>query len=401
MFFGARLFSMKKKRIHLDYASTTPVAKEVYTAMRSYFCDAWANASAIYTEGVMVREVIEDARAELARLFHVRPTDIVYTSGGTESNNLAIIGYVEALRERGVAYADMEIITTSIEHPSITETVAYLEKQGVVVQHAPVDEQGRIILEALQNLLSLKTKLVTCAYVNSEIGVVQDIKKISRMVRAWNDAQHTEVRVHIDACQAPLWLPCALDALGADMMSLDAGKCYGPKGVGVFVKRHWVPVKGILHGGGQEQGLRAGTENTALITGCTRALVRAQENWEERSARVQAIRDYGIQRISSELPQAIVNGSVEHRVVNNINISIPGIDGEYAVITLDAKGVSASTRSACGAGKGQGSHVVRTISHDEARALSTIRFTLGEESTKRDIEYAVSVLKTHCARMAP
>ena len=382
----------------MDYASTTPVHAEVWKAMVPYFRDMWANASAIYTEGVAVREVIEAERGALARVLHVRPSDVVFTSGGTESNNLVIVGLVARLHTEGIAYADMEIISTKIEHPSILEALRYVEALGVVIKYAPVDEEGRIDMVDLEALFSEKTRLVTFAYVNSEIGTIQDVKKITRMARAWNDTHKTHVYVHIDACQAPLWLPCALDQLGADLVSLDAGKAYGPKGVGVLVKRHWVKLNSIMYGGGQEQGLRPGTENTALIIGCVRALVRAQQHWEKQSAAIQKVRDYALSKIKT-LPNVVINGSSEHRVPNNINISIPGIDGEYAVITLDAHGIAASTRSACGAGKGQGSHVVRTISGDEARALSTIRFTLGEGTKKKDIDEAVAVLKEHIKLM--
>ncbi len=387
------------KRIHLDYASTTPVHQDVFSAMKPYFSDVWANASAIYAEGVAVREVIEDERAKLARLFCVRQSDVVYTSGGTESNNLAILGLVYNLHARDVAFSDMEIISTSIEHPSILQTLKHVEKLGVIVRFVSVDGEGRIDIKEFESLLTDKTRLVTFAYVNSEIGVIQDVKKISRIVRGRNEKYHTSIYVHIDACQAPLWLPCALDALGVDMMSLDAGKCYGPKGVGVLLKRHWVGLSSSMFGGGQEGGLRAGTENTALVVGCTRALVRAQDGYEAQSARVQTIRDYAFKQISEHIPRAVINGSIQHRVANNINISIVGIDGEYAVITLDAHGVAASTRSACGAGKGAGSLVVRAISDDDARALSTIRLTLGEESHTDDIDVVIDVLKKHLSRM--
>lgn len=395
-----RAQSQKQERIHLDYAATTPVLPEIFESMTPYFCNMWANASALYAEGVSAREVIEEERVSLARILRVRPTDIVYTSGGTESNNLAIRGYIATLHEQGVPYSDMEIISTYIEHPSITEVLRHLEAQGVHIIYAPIHEEGRIDIPELEKLFSQRTRLITYAYVNAEIGVVQDVKKISRVVRHYNEQQGGNIRTHLDACQAGLWLPCALDALGVDMLTLDAGKCYGPKGVGVLVKRHTVTLTPIIFGGGQEQGLRSGTENVALVVGCTRALVRAQRDWEARSARVQPIRDYAISRIREKLPHAILNGSVEFRVANNINFSLPGIDGEYAVITLDAKGVAAATRSACGTKNKSGSHVVRALSGDDARALSTIRLTLGESSTSHDIDVALSIIEEHVTLMS-
>ncbi len=394
-------FSKKNttKRIHLDYASTTPVHPEVESAMHPYWNEQWANASAIYKEGVEVRKVIESNRTELARVLHVRPLDITFTSGGTESNNLALIGLVDALHRDGRRYEDMEIISPRIEHPSILETLSYLDRRGVVVKYVSVTEEGEIVISELETLLSGKTILVTCAYVNSEVGVVQDIKKISRTVRLHNETSGSHTLVHVDASQAPLWLPCDLDRLGVDMMTLDAGKCYGPKSVGVLAHRHWVTLSSLMHGGGQESGLRSGTENTALIVGCVRALVRAQAGYETRAVVVSKSRDEFFELITKEIPLAIVNGSRDSRVANNVNISIPNLDTEYAVIWLDAKGVCASTKSACGAKETTGSSVVREMTKDESRALSTIRFTLGEETKNSDIEVAVRILKEFVEQM--
>ena len=329
----------------------------------------------------------------------MRAGDIVFTSGGTESNNLGLRGYLAHLNKEDVPYEDIEVISTKIEHPSILETLKHLEGHGIKVVYAPVDEEGRIVIAEFQKLLSPKTKLVTFAYVNSEIGTIQDVKKITKTIRDYNEKNNVTVKTLLDACQAPLWLPCQLDSLGVDMLTLDAGKCYGPKGVGVLVKRHQVELEPIIFGGGQEDGLRPGTENTALVVGCVEAMVRAQESWKERNDKISKIRDQYIETILNEVNGVVLNGSQEHRVANNINISIPGIDGEYAVITLDSKGVAVSTRSACGAGKGAGSHVVQEITGDEARALSTIRLTLGQESREDDIEKVVTILKDHLKLM--
>jgi cysteine desulfurase len=385
----------RKKRIHLDYASTTPVHPDVYKAMRPYWSEKWANPSAIYREGMDARNVIESCRAELGRLLHVRASDITFTSGGTESNNLAILGLTEALRKKGKAYSDMEIISTRIEHPSILGTIEHLETLGVVVKYVPVDREGKIILEKLNTLFTPHTIVCTFAYANSEIGVVQDVKKITRLIRAWNETHKGSIRTHLDASQAPLWLPCMLDQLGVDLMTLDAGKCYGPKGAGVLVKRHWVDLTSYVHGGKQEHGLRPGTESAALIVGCTKALVRAQSLYAQRSERIKKLRDRFIDLLTERISGTVLNGSRTMRIANNVNVSIPGIDTEYAVIALDAKGIAASTRSACGTGEGSGSHVVREVTHDEALALSTIRFTLGEETAEKDLTETVSALTEH------
>jgi len=387
------------RRIHLDYASATPVHPLVYQAMRPYFQEHWANPSAVHTEGVRARQAVEGARLTVARTLRVRSEDIVFTSGGTESNNLAILGVIEHLHAAGRAFDDMEILTTKIEHPSVLEAVSTLGTRGVRTVYAPVLESGRIDMEAFKTLLSPKTVLVTIAYVNSEVGVVQDIKKVTRIVRAWNTEKTMGVLTHVDASQAPLWFSCAMDMLGADLLTLDAGKCYGPKGVGVLVRRHRVPLHPVTFGGGQEGGLRSGTENVPLVVGCAKAIERAQEQYEARSAGVKKIRDFFLTLLKEKIPETVINGSLEYRAPNNVNISIPGLDSEYAVIWLDTHGVAASTKSACGVGKGNGSDVVRAMSGDEQRALSTIRFTLGEETTEKDVARAVDVLATHCARV--
>ncbi len=391
--------SKKPQRIHLDYASATPLHPDVYAAMKPYMDGMWANPSALYREGVAARTVIDVSREKLARTLNVRPHDVTFTSGGTEANNLALIGVIEAQHAKGREYADMEIIATRIEHPSIMETLTYLAGRGVIVTYVSVDTEGLIDTKVLETLLNTKTVLVTCAYVNSEIGVVQEVKKITRMVRKWNETHGVRVLVHTDASQAPLWLPCALDMLGVDMMTLDAGKCNGPKGVGVLVYRQWVEIVPAAFGGGQEAGLRSGTESLPLIVGCVTALVRAQEGWQLRSERVTTLRDCLITLLTEAVPSVILNGSPTARVANNVNISISGLDTEYAVIWLDAKGIAASTRSACGAQGSTGSHVVREMIHDEARATSTLRFTLGEETTEKELITATEVLSDFVMRM--
>ncbi len=392
-------FLKEQSGIHLDYASTTPVRPEVLSAMAPYWNSVWANPSAIYKSGVRARRVIEDMREKIAHLLRIRSTGVVFTSGGTESNNLALIGTIEKLHREGRPYSDMAVLTTKIEHASILEAVNELERRGVHIVYMPLHEDGRIDVAELESCLTENVALISFAYVNSEIGVVQDVKRITRTIRAWSKARETNILVHLDAAQAPLWLPCELDMLGVDLLSLDSGKCYGPKGAGVLAFRHGVTLSPVIFGGGQEGGLRSGTENIPLIVGCTVALLRAQHEWESRSKRVALLREYFFERIQSESPGVVINGSREHRVANNVHISVPGIDSEFAVITLDRHGIAASTRSACGAHAASGSAVVRALTQDDARAAATIRFTLGEETTKKHIERAVEILSAHVRRM--
>jgi len=392
------LFGRRKKRIYLDYAAATPVRKEVALAMCPFERVEFGNASAVHEEGRHAREAVETSRARIAELLRIRKDEVFFVSGGTEANNLAILGLCEALCSEGHLPQDCEIITTALEHPSIARVLEQLKKRGVVVHTVPVDAEGLIDHVVFEQLLSSKTVLVTCAYANSEIGVVQDVKRMTRAVRKCRkEHAHAFPFMHLDASQAPLYLSCAFDSLGVDLMTLDAGKCYGPKGVGVLAKKHAVPCHPLMQGGDQEGGIRPGTENTPLIVGCAEALYCAEKGRMVRARNVEEIRDYAFTALET-IPGIVCNGSRQARIANNINISIPGIDGEYATVVLDAHGIAVSTKSACSGASGSGSSVVYALGGDDARALSTIRITLGEETTKRNIDEMVRVLKGHVER---
>lgn len=388
----------KKKRIYLDYASATPVRAEVSRAMRPFESEVFGNASAVHREGQVAREAVEVSRATVAELLRIRKDEVHFVSGGTEANNLAIVGLCEALLHAGRKGEECEIISTALEHPSIVGVLERLQERGVVVHTVPVDADGCIDHASFEALLSKKTVLVTCAYANSEIGVVQDVKRITRAVRKCRiEHGHSFPFVHLDASQAPLYLSCAFDSLGIDLMTLDAGKCYGPKGIGVFAKKHAVPFRSLFQGGDQEGGVRPGTESTALIVGCSVALSLAEKEREQRVRRVCEIRDYAFKELST-LSGVVVNGSQESRIANNVNISIPGIDGEYLTVVLDTHGIAVSTKSACSGASGSGSAVVYALGGDDARALSTVRITLGDDTTKRNIDEMVRVVKMHVDR---
>lgn len=387
-----------KKRIYLDYASATPVRAEVLNAMLPYFKERYGNAGAIHHEGVEAKNAIRMARAKLAEKLHVRPQGIIFTASGTESNNLAIMGVVESKLKEGVPYTEMEIVSTAIEHASVHEVLTHLESRGVSVIRVATDMDGIIDIEAYSQSLSPLTILVTFAYVNSEIGVIQPSGKLARIVRAYEKENGTKICVHVDAAQAPLWLSCAQDTLQVDMVSLDAGKCYGPKGVGVLVQRHGVALEPYLFGGDQEGGHRPGTENTALIVGAVESLCIAQSTFQERSERVTKLRDAFIGMLLS-IDGCVLNGSSTERVANNVNISIRGIDSEFAVISLDEQGVSCATKSACGGAKGDGSAVVHKITGDTMRSQETIRFTLGEETTLQELKDTTEILRAHVLHM--
>lgn len=391
----------RNTRIYLDYAAATPVSSSVYAKMKLYFKEHYGNPSAIHTEGMTARKAIDAARHAIACSLNTRKEGIVFTGSGTESNNLAVYGTLRARAENGNSFEDMEIITSPIEHPSISETVAHLKSHGVVVRYASVTEEGMIDLDSLRAALSKKTVLVSFAYANSEVGTVQEVHKISRIIRAFEKEGNNKIAIHLDAAQAPLWLPCQIDRLGVDLMSLDAGKCEGPKGVGILAFRHNVPLKGIMLGGGQEFGLRAGTESTPLIVGASHAIVSAQEKYEVRANVARDASRQLLARLTS-IEGVVLNGSGDfdsQRLPNNINISIPGIDTEYATVVLNEHGIAASTKSACSGKESGGSHVVREMTGSEARATSTLRMTHSGTLTQGEINRVFNVLKTHIEKV--
>ncbi|MBP9836866.1 MAG: cysteine desulfurase [Candidatus Pacebacteria bacterium] len=392
--------SIEKKRIYLDNAAATPIRREVLEAMMPFLTEDFGNPSSIHGEGVRARRAVDEARSSVARTLEIKPQGVIFTGNGTESNNLAILGHIKYLHKKGLAYADMEVVTTKIEHPSILGVMDELSDLGVQVKFVEVDERGIITIPALEAVLSPKTVMVTFAYANSEVGTVQPVLRLVRRVRKYEETTGREIKVHLDAAQAPLWLPCAFKQLGADTLALDAGKCNGPKGVGVLATRKNFNLLPIVQGGGQENGLRSGTENTAGIIGMSKALELAQADHASRAETVAKIRDEAIAYLQEKIPAAVVNGGKgEDRLANNINFSIPELDTEYAVIYLDTHGVACSTKSACAGAGGGESLVVKTITGDATRARSTIRFSLSEQTTLDDMKYAIDVLVEYCEKM--
>lgn len=390
-----------KKRVYLDYAAATPLGKKVFGAMKPYLTDVFANASAIHAEGQVAKCAVEEARERSARALQVRPEYITFVSGGTESNNLALIGAVEHLRAKGRVYADMEVVTTTIEHPSVLEAMKALEARGVVVRYADVDSEGFVKQDALRALLNEKTILFSVAYANSEIGVVQKVRALKNILVDAEKKFDSKILFHVDAAQAPLWLSCQMEVVHADLLSLDTGKCNGPKGVGLLVKSRRAQVAPVLFGGGQESGLRPGTENTAGIVGASVALEEAQKDFKSRAEKVAKVRDASIEHLLKEIPQAVLNGPTgDERLANNINISIPGLDTEFATVVLDKQGFAVSTKSACAGAGGGESTVVKAISADPARARSTLRISLSPETTLQNIKNLTQVLKTHIQKMS-
>jgi cysteine desulfurase len=391
---------VKVNRVYLDWAAATPLFPAAFQAMLPHLTDNFGNPSAIHTEGQVARDAVETARAQVATAVQVRPEYVTFTSGGTEGNNLAIFGTVESLLKQGRSYDSMTVITTKIEHPSVGEAFVTLEQRGVQVQYVKVTETGKIDLEHLRTLLDESIVLLSTALINSEVGTIQPARAIHKVLREAEQKYSTQIYFHLDAAQAPLWVNCQFDALTADFVTLDAAKCCGPKGVGVLVRSRRSDIVPVVHGGGQESGLRPGTENVAGIIGAAVAIKEAQGGWRERSESVTTVRDQAIAYIQSELPQALVNGAIgDDRAANNINISIPGLDTEFAAVVLDTHGFAVSTKSACSGAGGGASTVVLETTADPARASSTLRITLGPDTTLNQIKSLTEVLKKHVEQM--
>ncbi len=400
-----KLFTKKGKRLYLDYAAATPIHPKVSDLITSTQKEFFGNPSAIHYEGVQARGVVENSRLKLARCLGIKPAEVIFTASGTEANNLAIYGLIKYLVTAGRQLEEMAVMTTAIEHPSVYEVLGDLARQGLSVVTVDVDEVGKINLVDFANKLSKQTVLATFAYANSEIGVVQDVKKIARLIKKFNLENNLSIKVHLDASQAPLWLTCQPHSLGIDMMTLDAGKCNGPKGVGMLIKLRGVKLAPHILGGGQEAGLRAGTENVALIAGGVEAVILAQANFAKRSRSVYESSLALVAGLKQAIPNLIFNGPdfVQYeeleRLPHNVHISIQCLDTEFAVIVLDKHGISASTKSACSGASGGASKVVSAISGDARRALSTIRFTIDPELKISDMKRVVTTLKDHVMQM--
>jgi len=396
------------RKIYLDNSATTPVDKKVLSAMSKYWASDFGNASSIHSLGVKAKIALQDSRKKIADLIGGHDREIIFTSGGTESNNLAIFGieksYLEYLKSqpKGKIYINRpHFITTEIEHSSILECFKELENQGYSVSYLKVDEFGLINPKDLREMIRPETVLVSIGYANSEIGTIQPVKEIIKEIRHKRKENKTSYPyLHLDASACGLHLNLNIEELGADLMTLDAQKIYGPKGVGALFVRDGVKIQPIILGGGQEKGKRGGTENIPLIVGFVKALELARKNTEKESKRLIKIRDEFFDEVKKFVPNAIINGSLENRLPSNINISIPGQDGEMLVFRLDEAGIICSSSSACASGSGE-SFVVRKIAEKtnstaeeiNSRAKSALRFSMGQETKNSDIKKLLKVLK--------
>lgn len=381
------MFKRKKKRIFLDYASTTPLDKSVKKAMEPFLSKDFHNPSAIYKEGVEVERVLDRARQDVARTLHVTPEEITFTGSGTESINLSLLGAVAASRVE-----KPHVITTAVEHAAVLEVCKKIEEQGGEVTYLSVDEEGRVSPGDVKQALQDNTVIVSIGFANNEIGTIQPIAAIAREVKKFRNQEKRAPFIHTDASQAPLYIDCSLEKLGVDMLTLDGLKMYGPKGIGILAHKRYVPLEPMVFGGGQERGLRSGTENTPAIVGFATALELAVKLREKESNRLVKLRDQCIEKILEMVPQARLNGAEgESRLPNNINMCFPEIDAEFAVIQLDKFGIACSYASSCKTlSDGETSHVIDALGG--SCGASSLRFTMGRGTTQKDIDYLLKKL---------
>jgi cysteine desulfurase len=383
-----RLRSGREKNIHLDYAATTPVDKKVLRKMLAFFATNFYNPSSIYKDAKRVKVKIEEYRSKVAKKLQVKPSEIFFTNGGTESINIAILG----LAKKGG-----HIISTKVEHPAVLETLKEAERLGCEVTLLDVDEGGLVSVEGVKKALRKDTALVTICYATSELGTVQPIRKIAREILKYKEGLNRNEDeapfFHTDAAQAGLTLDLNVNALRVDMMSLDGSKIYGPKASGCLVKKQGVELEKVMFGGGQEGGLKPGTENVAGIIGFCEALLIAIKERDKTTKDFKDLQNYMLDKLEKDFPEAQINGSTEYRLSNNVNICIKGIDSEFSVIFMDEQGINCSAMTACKSMKNDGhSYAIEALDKKEC-ASSSLRFSFGKETTKGDIDKTLKALR--------
>ncbi len=373
----------------MDHAAATPVDKEVREKMEAVLDDHWANPSALYEEGRRARRFLERLRGSVAGVLGIKSNEVVFTAGATESINLAISGRVTA----GGEYRELHIITTSLEHPAVTETVRSWEEKGVKVTYLAPDDSGVIKPEQVKEALRPETVLVSVMYVNNELGTVQPLSRIAKVLQEHHKQTGQRVNFHTDASQAPNWLPVDVNSLGVDMISLDGLKIYGPRGSGLLAVCGSVPWRPVLYGGGQENGRRPGTEDLSRAAGLTLALEKAAREYRQEWSRVSILREKLLEGLSQDRSDLRVNGDTKQAVPGILNLCFPGINAEMTVMRLDQEGVLVSAASACHSRQpGRSSPVVQEVSGVEC-ASSSLRISPGRSTGEQDIEKALEIIK--------
>ncbi|MDD3933666.1 MAG: cysteine desulfurase NifS [Methanoculleus sp.] len=377
-----------QRPVYMDHAATTFMKPEVLAAMAPYFSRYFGNPSSLYRFARESRKGVEEARTQVATALGAEPEEISFCAGGSEADNWAIKGVASALREKGD-----HIITTAIEHHAVLHTCEALEKQGYRVTYLPVDEFGRVDPGGIEDAITDQTILVSVMTANNEIGTIQPITEIGRVAHAHG------VLFHTDAVQAVGAVPIDVDALGIDLLSLSGHKFYGPKGTGALYIRRGTRIESLIHGGGQERGRRAGTENVPGIVGLGRAIELATADIEGHNRRIAAMRDRLIRGVLGSIPDTRLNGHPKQRLPNNANFSFRYVEGESILLLLDAHGICASTGSACSSASLEPSHVLLAIGLPHEEAHGSLRLTLGDANTEDDVDYILEVLPEVIGRL--
>ena len=369
------------QRIYLDYAATTPTDPTVVQAMLPYFHDAFGNPSAIYSYGQEAKNALEEARGKVARLIGARDEEIIFTSGGTEADNFALKGAAYANQKKG-----NHIITSAIEHHAVLESCKFLGKMGYKITYLPVDKYGLVDPDSVKKAITDKTILISVMHANNEIGTIQPISEIGKI------AKEAGILFHSDAVQTAGHIPVNVNELGVDLLSMSGHKLYGPKGVGVLYTRKGSKLTPFMHGGGQERGRRASTENVPGIVGLGQAAELAGQDLEGEAQRLIGLRDKLISGIVQKVDRTHLNGHPVKRLPNNVNISVEFVEGEYMCLNMDIVGICASTGSACSSGSLEASHVLLAIGLEHVQAHGSLRFTLGKWTTEEEVEKVLEIL---------
>ncbi len=388
--------------IYLDYSATTPLDPLVLKAMMPFFAEQFANPASVHTPGQEALKAVDDARYNIAKILGVSGNEIIFTSGATEANNLALKGIIESSTNK-----KKHIITSVIEHDSILEPCAYLEKRGVAVTYVLVDKRGLISPESVIKAIKPETILISIGYVNSETGVVQPIKKIGRLIKNYNEKNYRQwlntsprkrgakpqvVYFHTDATQALNFFPCEPNTLHVDMLSASGHKIYGPKGIGLLYIKTGVPIAPLLLGGHQERNIRSGTVNVPGVVGFSTAFSETTKHQTTSFKKMKKLRDQLSKDLQKQIPDIIINTPLDDASPAHLNVSLPGHEGDIIQAMLDEKGIAVSTGSACASGDINLSHVIMAMTHSESRSKSALRFTLGKYTNFKEINIAVKQL---------
>ncbi|MBI4438248.1 cysteine desulfurase [Candidatus Uhrbacteria bacterium] len=385
-----------KREVYLDHAATTPMLPDVLEAMLPYLTHVYGNPSSFHSLGKNAKDAVDEARTLIASLLHAREDEILFTSGGTESDNLAVLGYARKNQAQG-----KHLITTQIEHHAVLEAMMHLEKkEGFEVTYLPPDRDGLVSAQQVEDALRPDTILVSIMSANNEIGTIEPIAEIGNRIQKWREVHgRPALLFHSDACQAAEYLPLDTQKLHVDMLTLNGSKIYGPKGTGLLFVKRGIKLQPLLFGGAQERSIRPGTENVAGVVGLARALAIAQRDREGQEKRLLPLREALIRGIQSSIPKTRLNGHPTARLPNNVNMSFMDIEGEALILYLDEAGIYVSTGSACTSASLDPSHVILALGLPYEVAHGSIRFTLGRSTTQEDMDYVIQKLPPLVAKL--